>query len=59
VDDQASSISLREINAVNRGGIERLTVTADQSRYVASVADSLHAGCEPSGAPVVPRRVFR
>jgi len=59
VDDPPSNVSLREIRAANRGGIERLTVTADQSRYVASVADSLHGGCEPSGAPVVPRRIFR
>ena len=34
-------VTLREITAANRGEIERLTVTPEQSDYVASNADSL------------------
>jgi hypothetical protein len=52
VDDSASNISVREISDVNRGGIEHLTVTADQARYVASVSDSFsEAAANPQACP--------
>jgi diamine N-acetyltransferase len=52
VDARARNISLREISAANRGDVERLTVTPAQSRYVASVADSLdEAAVNPQARP--------
>jgi diamine N-acetyltransferase len=50
--DPASNISLREVRAGNRAVIEQLAVTADQTRYVASVADSLRdAAAYPQARP--------
>jgi diamine N-acetyltransferase len=45
-------VTLREISAVNRDEIERLTVTVDQAHYVASVTDSLsEAAATPQARP--------
>jgi diamine N-acetyltransferase len=48
----SDAVMLREITEANRGEIERLTVTPEQSEYVASNADSLiEAADTPDACP--------
>jgi diamine N-acetyltransferase len=50
VDARAQHISLREISDGNRSEIEALSVTAEQSEYVASVTESFQDAAETPGA---------
>lgn len=50
----ADPLALREITAANRAELERLTVSPEQERYVAGVADSLaEAAATPDACPWV------
>jgi diamine N-acetyltransferase len=49
---QSGTVSLREITQTNRAAVERLKVSAGQSHYVASNADSLlEAAATPDACP--------
>ena len=49
---RADGISLRELTDANRAEAERVSVTADQSNYVASVSESLVEAAEtPNACP--------
>jgi diamine N-acetyltransferase len=50
VVDASSEVSLREITEENRAEVEALAVTAEQSEYVAGVADSLVEAAETPDA---------
>jgi diamine N-acetyltransferase len=52
VDENLGPVALREINDLNRGDIERLTVTPEQAEYVASNTESLlEAAATPNARP--------
>jgi diamine N-acetyltransferase len=54
----AATVSLREITAANRAAVEALTVTAEQSEYVAGVAESLVEAAETPDARPWYRAVY-
>jgi diamine N-acetyltransferase len=52
MDSPSLQVSLREITELNRGEVERLSVTTEQADYVASNADSLlEAAATPDACP--------
>jgi diamine N-acetyltransferase len=52
MDESLGPVSLREITDLNRGHVERLSVTPEQSDYVASNAESLlEADATPDARP--------